>query len=117
MDRGAAPIVISSEGFSPAWSPDGRWIAFLRHSETGRALWRVNPTGDDSLKLADGDIGAPAYTPTPYLKIGTNHISWSPDSTTIGYSARTDGMFNLWIAASDGSRNTALTQNNDKYEK
>ena len=115
-DRGDAPIVVSRDGFSPTWSPDGLWIAFGRRSETGMALWRVRPTGDDSLKLADGEVGAPAYTSTPYLKT-TNHISWSPDSSTIAYSARTDGMFNIWLAAVDGSRNIALTKSSDKYEK
>ena len=117
LTRGDARIVVSAEGFSPLWSPDGQWIAFLRRSETGIALWRVRPTGDDALKLADGEVGAPPYTPTPYLKIGTNHISWSPDSSTIAYSARTDGMFNIWLATFDGSRNAALTQSSDKNEK
>jgi eukaryotic-like serine/threonine-protein kinase len=117
MGRGSSPMVVSPEGFSPVWSPDGEWIAYLRRSETGIALWRVRPTGDDSLKLADGEVGPPPYTPTPYLRIGTNHISWSSDSTTIAYSARTDGMYNVWLSAFDGSRNIAFTQNTDKNEK
>jgi Tol biopolymer transport system component len=117
IERGGSPIVVSPEGFSPVWSPNGEWIAFLRRSETGIALWRVRPTGDDLLKVVDGEVGAPGYTPTPYLKIGTNHVSWSPDSTTIAYSARTVGMFNIWLAASDGSRNNVLTQSSDKDEK
>jgi Tol biopolymer transport system component len=117
IERDGAPIVISKEGFSPVWSPNGEWIAFLRRSETGIALWRVRPTGDDPGKIADGEVGAPAYTSTPYLKIGTSHVAWSPDSSRIAYSARTDGMFNIWLAAVDGSRNTALTQSNEKYEK
>jgi Tol biopolymer transport system component len=114
--EGGAPLVASPEGFSPAWSPDGKWIAFLRRSENGIALWRVSPTGDDSLQLAGGEVGAPSYTPTPYLKI-TNHFAWSPDSSAIVYSARTDSMLNIWLATLDGPRNTALSQNSDKNEK
>ena len=116
-EGGNAPIVISKEGFSPVWSPNGQWIAFLRRSDTGIALWRVRPTGDDSLKLADGEVSAPGYTPTPYLKIGTNHVSWSPDSSTIAYSARTDGTFNIWLSGFDGSRNSVLTRSSDKNER
>lgn len=113
IGRGNAPIVVSKEGFSPAWSPDGQWIAFLRRSATGFALWRVRPTGDDLLQVADSEVNAPEYTSTPYLKIGTNHISWSPDSSTIAYSARTG----LRLAAVDGSRDTGLTESSDKNEK
>lgn len=112
---GAAAIVASPEGFSPAWSPNGNWIAFLRRSENGFALWRVGPTGDDSLQLAGGEVGAPSYTPTPYFKT-TSHFAWSPDSSAIVYSARSDSMSNLWLATLDGPRNTALTQNTDKSE-
>ncbi len=114
---GDAPIVVSSEGFSPVWSPDGQWIAFLRRSETGIALWRVRPTGDDAMKLADGEVGALPYTPTPYLKIGTNHISWSPDSSTLAYSARTDGVLNIWLVGFDGARNAVITQSKNKDAK
>ncbi len=117
MERGDAPIVVSSEGFSPLWSPDGQWIAFLRRSETGIALWRVRPTGDDAMKLADGEVGALPYTPTPYLKIGTNHISWSPDSSTLAYSARTDGVLNIWVVGFDGARNAVITQSKNKDAK
>lgn len=117
IERGDAPIVVSPEGFSPVWSLDGEWIAYLRRSENGIALWRVRPTGDDAMKLADGEVGAPPYTPTPYLKIGTNHISWSPDSSTIAYSARTDGALNIWLVGFDGAHNAAITRNNDKNEK
>ena len=114
--EGAAPVVASPEGFSPVWSPNGKWISFLRRSENGIALWRISPTGDDSLQLAGGEVGAPSYTPTPYLKI-TNHFAWSPDSSAIAYSARSDSMLNIWLATVDGPRNIALTQNNDKNEK
>ncbi|PYS99164.1 MAG: hypothetical protein DMF63_13945 [Acidobacteria bacterium] len=117
VGEGNAPLVVSSEGFSPVWSPSGQWIAYFRRSETGMALWRVRPTGDDPLKIADGDVSAPGYTPTPYLKIGTSHISWSPDSTSVAYAERTDGIFNIWLAAFDGSRSTVLTSNTDKNEK
>jgi serine/threonine protein kinase/Tol biopolymer transport system component len=117
IERGDASIVVSPEGFSPVWSPDGKWIAYLRRSELGIALWRVEPTGDDALKLADGEIGAPPYTPTPYLKMGTNHISWSPDSSTVAYSARTDGALNIWLVGFDGTRNVEISHNKDTNEK
>jgi Tol biopolymer transport system component len=112
------PVLVSPAGFSPVWSPDGQWIAFFKRTDAGIGLWRVRPTGDESIKLADGSINAPGYTATPYLKIGTNHLSWAPDSGSVAYSARTDGVSNIWLTTSDGSRNMPLTKNedgNDRY--
>lgn len=109
----AAPIVVSPAGFAPVLSPNGEWIAFFKRTDAGIGIWRVRPTGDDAVKLADGSINPPGYTVTPYLKIGTSHLSWSPDSGSVAYSARTVGVSNIWITTSDSSRNMPLTQNKD----
>jgi Tol biopolymer transport system component len=29
---------------SPAWSPDGRWIAYVTWTEQGGDIWRISPT-------------------------------------------------------------------------
>lgn len=57
--------------YSPAWSPDGRTIAFLRDSTQGKSEIRViHPDGTDERKLAE-------ITPSP----ATDHpLSWSKDS-------------------------------------
>lgn len=110
------PIVVSPAGFSPVWAKNGQWIAFFRRTETGIAIWRARPTGDEAVKLADGAVNAPGYTATPYVKIGINHLSWSPDSESVAYSALADGMSNIWLAASDGSRTEPLSDNKDTTE-
>ena len=107
---------ISAAGFSPVWAPDGRSVAFFRKSETGIEIWRVRSNGGDPVKLADGAVDAPGYIATPYLKVGTNHLSWSPDSGSIAYSAETNGLSNIRIVSSDGTRNTLLTQNKDETD-
>lgn len=62
--------------FAPAWSPDGRWIAFLRDDSDGRASIRlVDRDGEHERELVtDRDIahGRPA---------------WSPDSARIAYDS------------------------------
>lgn len=59
----------------PRFSPDGRWLAFLRAGE-GKPQLHVLPTGGgESVNVTDHPLGAGAPV-------------WSPDSTAIAYSAR-----------------------------
>ncbi len=67
------------EDASPAYSPDGQWIAFARkHLDRerwtpGRQLWLMRPDGREARQLTN----APDY----------NHsaLAWSPDSTSLAY--------------------------------
>ena len=62
---------------SPAWSPDGRWIAFLQRPTGFKYELRlVPPLGGPERKLAEGELrtyllGAPGHRPRP---------AWTPDS-------------------------------------
>ena len=62
---------------SPAWSPDGRWIAFLQRLTGYKFELRlVPPLGGPERKVAEGElrtslVGAPGHVPRP---------AWSPDS-------------------------------------
>jgi len=67
----------------PAWSPDGKWIAFFSDESGEYALHLVDQSGLGTVKKID--LGKPAsffYSPT-----------WSPDSKKI---ALTDKRLNLW---------------------
>jgi Tol biopolymer transport system component len=57
--------------FAPAWSPDGRWLAFTAWDDTGRgSLWKVRSNGRGLRKL-NTNIGE-------YI-----HPDWSADGNTI----------------------------------
>ncbi len=110
------PSVVAQSGFSPVWSNDGSWIAYFRRSENGVSVWRLRPTGDDLLKLADGSVQTPGYTATPYLRTGENHLSWSPDGASLAYTVRNNGLSNIRIVGTDGSTDRQVTENKDPGE-
>jgi len=106
-------LVLSRNGFAPVWSADGQWVAYFKRTETGIEIWRAKPTGDDAVKLSDDKVDPPGYTVTPYLKVGTNHLSWSPDSTHLAYTASSSGAPNIWLTNLDSSESARVTDNSD----
>jgi dipeptidyl aminopeptidase/acylaminoacyl peptidase len=42
---------------APRWSPDGRWIAFLRRDNGTTRLWRVAARGGDALAVSPAGVG------------------------------------------------------------
>lgn len=61
--------------FSPAWSPDGKWIAFLRRAPKMRvSLHLMSPLGGGERKLADLSIR---------LYMDATQIAWTPDSRQV----------------------------------
>jgi dipeptidyl aminopeptidase/acylaminoacyl peptidase len=72
--------VILETGFpvllAPAWSPDGRWIAFLRRDAGVTQLWAARSDGGSARALTRGEIDVEQF-------------AWSPESGTIIYASRT----------------------------
>ena len=67
----------------PAWSPDGRWIAFFSDASGEYELHLASQDGTESKKFALGDAPSFYYQPV-----------WSPDSKKIAY---TDKRLNVWF--------------------
>lgn len=56
--------------FMPAWSPDGRWIAYVTWTEEGGHLWKASAAGGVPERLSD----APALWADPV---------WTPDGNAV----------------------------------
>ncbi len=111
LDGSKPATLISPEGFAPAWSPDGQWIAFFKRSDAGISIMRSRTTGGDPVKLADGSITPPGYSVTPYLRVGFGHFSWSPDSKTIIFTQKSNGISDVWSSSVEGGESAKLSNN------
>lgn len=57
---------------SPAWSPDGRWIAFLTSRSGKSNIWRIRVDGGEAEQVTDEQGGVTAF-------------QWSPDGKHLAF--------------------------------
>jgi Tol biopolymer transport system component len=72
----ARPLTAGHRDSAPAFSPDGRWLAYLNAEPGGRPqVWVLPTAGGAARRLTDHHLGAGAPV-------------WSPDSRRLAYTAR-----------------------------
>ncbi len=105
IDGGASLRLTEHPGVdtSPAWSPDGRHIAFVRRERRSGGVYLVAPIGGPERKIAD--------IRPPGRGRGLRNLAWSPDAKHLavveGGSPQEPGGVNL-LAIDTGERTTIL---------
>ena len=85
---------------APAWSPDGRRVAFVRRhacSPCTQAIHVVN---------ADGTGEVPVTSPVPGE---VDSPTWSSDGQRIAFTVDSGGASDIWVVDADGSDLTQIT--------
>src|SRR5438445_4519414 len=103
-EKGNARNLTNTAGIAerdPAWSPDGKWIAYFSDESGEYALHLASQTGLGPVKKIN--LGnPPSYFYNP---------RWSPDSKKIAY---TDKRLNLWYV--DIDKGAPVRVDTDRYE-
>ncbi len=105
-------INITAGGFSPAFSPDGRRVAFLRDADKLIDLWITEKSGAGERQLTTQGVWFAGFSEVPYNKAQVRDYGWSPDSARLVYSAKKDGLWNVWQIAADGNGEPRQISNN-----
>jgi Tol biopolymer transport system component len=78
--------------WGPAWSPDGRRIAFASNRRVGLVLWLMDADGGHQLILTT---------------VHGEYPTWSPDGTQLAYSGGT--YYDIRVVGADGSNDRPIT--------
>jgi len=84
------PVDFRVIDYEPAWSPNGKWIAFYHGTPGESGIYLISPDGENIMRWHDGIPGNP---------------TWSPDEKWIAFSEGSQ----IWKKKTDGDSLTQLT--------
>jgi Tol biopolymer transport system component len=96
---GAAKRIIDEyyDARQPAWSPDGKRIAFQAYRDGTWRIWTVAPDG----------AGPAALTSGPF---DDREPHWSPDGSRIAFSSDRAGNYDIWVVDVNSRQLTQVTK-------
>lgn len=91
---------LAHEAWSPAWSPDGDWIAYYRASPDRFGLYVIRPDGSDNHQILAGDAEYPTWSPDG-RRLAFMSLGFPPGSSSAAYE--------IYVVDVDGGHRQRLT--------
>jgi Tol biopolymer transport system component len=86
----------STAHLEPAWSPDGRYIAYTSEAGATTDIWVMQTDGGHAIRLTSSSGK-------------NNQPAWSPDGAKIAFISDRAGTRDVWLMNPDGSQQQRLT--------
>jgi Tol biopolymer transport system component len=83
--------LLKNLGWSPAWSPDGKSIAYVSDKDGDDEIYSVGANGSGVAQLTENE------------GIADDDPTWSPDSSLLAFSSNRDGDGDIFEMQTDGS--------------
>ncbi len=101
---GLKPLPTAPGGgdFEPAWSPDGKYIAFTSMRDGYMQIYSYKVEGGSIRRLVDSVVNTAARQP-----------SWAPDSSQIVYSYQRIASYELWAMSNLGANEKQIFTSGD----
>jgi Tol biopolymer transport system component len=116
-DDGTDQTKLASDGYKPAWSPDGTKIAFSSYRDGDSKIYVMNADGSQETNLTNKHYTSLSRYRDDHYPALDSSPSWSPDGTKIAFSggrlrftAGRYGDVDIWVINADGSSPTRLTR-------